>query len=248
MLLQFIVTAREVNPVARFESAISRLITCFLTLGLAAIALLGDYNHGQHFRGRVLVTSIMTGAQLLVLLGLVATILSVRRRPAVFSQDGKVIETQNNANLWARYTFQWCIEMFAKASKDTFGNSDLPALDHVTRSEGALAKFHNIIFKEDSLPLWARILWVFRTKFLFQWTAILISNLFDVAPTFVTLLLLQSLEERDDPTALDPMDWIYVVGIVTVAVASHIIDSRIDWLSASGMSNPRNHSATLIGA
>jgi hypothetical protein len=233
--LQLIVTAREVEFVTRFKSAISRVTTCVVIVVTAWVALLGDYGRSQSYSNRIFVTSILTSAQIAAALALFAAIFSVRRRPAVFRLDGKIVDRQMNVSLWSRYSFQWCVDILRNAGKDKFENEDLPAMDHVVRSEKATASFRNMVLKDDSLPLWVQIFWQFRWPLIWQWAAILFSNFFDVAPAFATLQLLQYLETRKDADDLDPMAWKYVIGIVVATVSSHLVDSRIMWLVMSGM-------------
>ena len=235
LLLQLFVTAREVEPVTRFKSAVSKLQTCFLIIALALVTLHGDYGQSQNYTDRVFVTSVLTGAQVIAALALMATIFCLKRRPAVFRPDHKAVDRQMTDSLWARYTFKWCQDTLKAAGKEKFENSDMPAMDHVVRSENATANFKRIVFKEDNLPLWAHIFWKFRYQFLFQWTGILFSNFFDVAPAFATLQLLRYLENRDDTDAIDPKAWKYVAGIVVATVSSRLVDSRIFWAAMAGM-------------
>jgi hypothetical protein len=224
-----------VEPVVRFKSVVSKLSTCTLIAVVACAALFGDYGRSHHTNSRVIITSIMTGAQMLALLILMATIFAVQRRPAVFSSDDRMIDRQMNVSLWSRYSFHWGIDVLAAAGKDELENSDLPAMDHTARSQSAMLRFQNMVLKDNSLPLWVQIVWEFRFQLIWQWLAILLSNFFDVAPAFATLQLLQYLETRNDSDDLDPTAWKYVIGIVVATISSHGIDSRIMWRATSGM-------------
>ena len=239
-------TAREVEPIVRFRSVVSKLTTCTLIVVVAWAALFGDYGRGHDLSSRVIVTSILTGAQILALLILMATIFTVQRRPAVFCSDDRIIDRQMNVSLWSRYSFQWCIDVLVTAGKDELENPDLPAMDHIARSESAMSRFQNMVLKENSLPLWVQIVWEFRFQLIWQWLAILLSNFFDVAPAFATLQLLQYLETRNDSDDLDPAAWKYVVGIVVATISHHGIDSRIMWRATSGMISSRTERAILI--
>jgi hypothetical protein len=226
---------RVVEPVARFRSAISRLTTCSLIVGISWLALYADYGRSQYVTSRILVTSILTGTQLLALLILMATIFAVQRRPTVFDADKKIVEQQMNGSLWSRYSFYWCTDILTIASKDGLENLDIPSMDYATRSKDVVSRFQNMVLKEDKLPLSVQIFWEFRGEFIWQWMAILLSNFFDVAPAFATLQLLRALESRKDVNDLDPTAWKYVVGIIVAASSSHMIDSRIYWRQLSRM-------------
>lgn len=224
--MQLINISRLVEPVTRFKAITARLTTCFLIAGLIFVTLIGD---------PILVTTILTSCQMGAILVLIATIFSVKRRPEIFRPDGRPVERQRNVNLWSRYSFHWGVDILAAAGKEKFENSDMPAMDHVVRSEDATARFRNIIIKEDSLPLWVQIFWAFSWALIVQWLGILLSNFFDVAPAFATLQLLQYLETRQDVDAIEPGAWKYVAGIVAATVSSLIVDSRLIWWVMTGM-------------
>lgn len=170
------------------------------------------------------------------ILALIVTIFSIRRRPVVFRPDGKLVDEQMNVSLFSRYSFHWCEDMITAAGKDKFGNEDVPAMDHVVRSENATERFNNIVIK-DTLPLWVQIFWAFRGELILQWLSILFSNFFDVAPAFATLQLLKYLETRTDPDGIEVGAWKYVVGIMAASISSHMVDSRIMWWAMSGKSD-----------
>jgi hypothetical protein len=176
------------------------------------------------------------------ILAIISTIFSINRRPVVFRPDGKVVDQQMNVSLWSRYSFHWCIDTLSAAGKDQFENSDIPAMDHIVRSENATENFKNIVIK-DSMPLWAQIFWAFRGPLILQWSSILFSNFFDVAPAFATLQLLKYLETRTDPNAIEPGAWKYVVGIVVATISTHLVDSRIMWWVMGGTFNCQNSCA-----
>jgi len=236
LLVQLIATAQELKPVTRFESATSRLRSCVLIAATACVAWFGDHGHGHQYSNRVFVTSVLAGAQIIAVLVLMAAIFAVKRHPTVFRQDTKVVDREMGANLWSRYSFQWCIETLTASSKDKFGSADLPALNHRIRSEITTASFKNMSLNREKIPLWLQIIWQFRGVLTWQWVMILISNFFDVAPAFATLQLLQYLESRKDIDDRDPMAWKYVLYIVVATASSHFIDSRIGWSRSTGLS------------
>jgi hypothetical protein len=226
LLLQLIDTSLQVAPLTRFKSAISRLTSCFLLVGIAWISLLGDAPE---------VTTILTSLQMASVIALIATIGSIKRRPVVFRPDGKIVDQQMTVSLWSRYSFEWCMDVLSAAAKE-IENSGIPAMDHVVRSESATERFNNIVIK-DTMPLWVQIFWAFRSQLILQWLSILFSNFFDVAPAFATLQLLKYLETRTDPDGIEPGSWKYVVGILVATTSSHMVDSRIMWWSMSGRLN-----------
>ncbi|KAL2065866.1 hypothetical protein VTL71DRAFT_3536 [Oculimacula yallundae] len=228
LILQFASISRLVDPVTRFRAILGRLWSCFLIAGLALATLLVDTNA---------ITKTLTSCQLASILVLVAAIFSVRRRPDVY-RNGRLVDRQWSISLWTKYSFYWGTPYLSAASKENFNNSDMPAMDHVVRSENATARFRNIVIKEDSLPLWIQISWAFRWELFLQWIAILFSNFFDVAPAFAVLQLLQYLESREEGSPLQSGAWMYVAGIVVSTTSSNIVDSRLIWWALTDIHIP----------
>ncbi|KAH6603669.1 P-loop containing nucleoside triphosphate hydrolase protein [Trichoderma cornu-damae] len=234
LLLQFLVTSREAAPVTSFKSAISSLWTCTWIICIASVVLHEHNGISYSFSDGLFITSVLTGAQIGAASVLMATIFCIQRRPVVFRPDGRPVDTQMTDSLWSRYSFNWGLGMLRAAGTEKFENSDLPAMDHITRSENATANFKRMIFKKDSLPLWAQITWKYRNQFIYQWAATLVTNFFDVAPAFANLQLLRYLENRTDLDVVDPFAWKYIVAIVVATISSRLVDSRVMW---SGMAD-----------
>ncbi|CZS91899.1 uncharacterized protein RAG0_02453 [Rhynchosporium agropyri] len=186
--MQFASICRLAEPVIRFEAITGRLWSCFPVAGLALVTLIDHCD---------IVTKTLISFQLGLVLVLIATILSVRRRPDVH-RDGRLVDRQWNVSLWAKYSFYWSESSLAATSRSDFHNSDMPAMDHVIRSEKTTARFRNIAIKEYSLPLWVQIAWAFSWELALQWIATLFSNSSDVAPAFASLQLLKYLETREE--------------------------------------------------
>jgi hypothetical protein len=224
-LLQLIDASVQPAPVVRFKATIAKLKSCFLLGGMIWVSLLGDADT---------VATTLTSIQMGAILGLVAAVASLRRRPKLFRSDGHIVDQEMNVNLWSRYTFQWCVDALAAASKERFENSDVPAISHYIKSEVVVERFKGIVLK-DNMPLWLQIFWAFKGALLVQWSAILFSNFFDVAPAFAVLQLLRYLETRTDPNAIEPGAWKYVLGIALATTSSHCVDSRIMWWAKASM-------------
>ncbi|KAL7803630.1 P-loop containing nucleoside triphosphate hydrolase protein [Trichoderma aethiopicum] len=245
LLLQLLVASREVAPIERFNSVTSTLWTSLFILCIASVELhvLNGLSHRDN--AGLLTASILTAAQIVAAIALMATICTIQRRPDVFRPDGRVVDSQKTLSLWARYSFEWGLGMLRAAGTEKFENSDMPAMDHVVRSENATANFKDIIFKPDRLPLWAHITWKYRYQFLFQWSATLFTNFFDVAPAFANLQLLRYLESRNNLDVIDPVAWIYVAAIVIATISSRMVDSRVMWSEMADIVIPLR--STLAG-
>lgn len=180
------------------------------------------------------VITVLTSLQMASVIGVITAVASLRRRPKLFRPDGHVVDQEMNVNLWSRYTFQWCADALKAASNEKFDNPDVPAISHDIKTELVVEQFKNIVIKDD-MPLWFQIFWAYKGALFLQWFSILLSNFSDVAPAFAVLQLLQYLETRTDPNALDPGAWKYVVGIALATTSSHCVDSRIMWWSKASM-------------
>ncbi|KAL7911960.1 P-loop containing nucleoside triphosphate hydrolase protein [Trichoderma velutinum] len=245
LLLQFLVASREVEPVTRFNSITSSLNTCWLIIGIAAVTLYGISNLWIPERDRHFVTSILLLVQIGAAAALIGTIFSIKRRPHVFGPDGRVVDSQNTSSLWSNYTFDWGMDVLRAAASEKFENSDLPTMDHNTRSENVTANFQDIIFEADRLPLWAHIMWKFKWRFVWMWGWLLFTNFFDVAPAFANLQLLRHLETREHFDIIDPVAWKWVAAIVAATISSRIVDSRVMWGTTSRIVVPMR--STLTG-
>ncbi|EHK17405.1 uncharacterized protein TRIVIDRAFT_43463 [Trichoderma virens Gv29-8] len=233
------------TPVARYDSATSSLKTCLLIIGIASVSLNAIGGLSSRIHNGLFVTSILIWVQIGAALALIATIASIKRRPDVYSPDGRVVDSQRTFSLWSRYSFDWGLDVLRAAGTEKFENSDLPSMDHMVRSENATANFKNIIFKSDRLPLWAHIMWKFRYRFLWMWAALLFTNFFDVAPAFANLQLLRHLETRENFDTIDPVAWKWVGAIVAATISSRLVDSRVMWSEMADIVVPLR--STLTG-
>ncbi|KAM0477071.1 hypothetical protein ACHAPX_006030 [Trichoderma viride] len=245
MLLQFIVASREVAPVARFNTAASSLYSCVSITAIASLNLYEVNGLDYGYRDGLFVTAILEGIQIAASLALFTTVWLIRRRPDVFRSNGKVVDSLFTGTLWERYSFSWSLGMLNAAGTEKFENSDMPSMDHVTRSENSTADFKRMIFQADKLPLWAQISWKYRWIFLYQWSMILFTNFFDVAPAFANLQLLRYLETRSDSGVIDPVAWKWVAAIVIATISSRLVDSRVMWSEMADMVIPLR--STLTG-
>lgn len=228
--MQFIETSREEEVVTRFQSAVARLPSCFLTIVLTSTIFLGEF---PHYPGDIVVTA-LNSAQVLASLALIVAIFTIQRRPDVFLPDGKIVERQFTASLLARYTFSWSSNLLDLAGARLIEITDLPAMDAHIRSKESTASFRSIALKDD-VSLWKLIFWSFWVQILIQWTLCILTAIFDVAPQFAMLKLLQHLEARKGLDVIDPEAWLCVLALFAATFGSTLIDSRIRWLMFSSV-------------
>ena len=232
MLLQLLDTALEVGIIVRFQRAVINLVSCCFIAVLAWSVLLGDLPEEPD----KFVLAACSLVQVVVAFGIISAIFLIQRRPDVF-KDGKIVERQYTGSLWERYTFSWSTNILDLAATKLIDIPDMPAADVTFRSSFVKRKFRDIALK-PTLRLWALILWAFWFELVWQYTTIAISTLFDVAPQFAMLRLLQYLEARQSFDSIDPRAWLWVGAMFAVTVGSTIIDFRIMWSMYSHVAIP----------
>ena len=224
MLLQLFDTALEADIISRFQRASYNLYSCCFITVLAWTPLLGPMPADP----QNIVLAACSVTQVVAAFGVLTAIFLIPRRPDVF-KDGKIVERQYTASLWERYTFSWSSGILDLAATKLIDIPDMPAPDISFRSSYVKAKFREIALRPN-LRLWALLLWAYWYELFWQYLLIAISTLFDVAPQFAMLKLLQFLEARQGFDAVDPQAWLWVAGMFAVTLGSTIIDFRIMWL------------------
>ncbi|KAG0652941.1 ATP-dependent bile acid permease [Hyphodiscus hymeniophilus] len=234
-------TALEEGIIIKFQRASYNLASCCFIAILAWMTLLGQMP-GEPDSTVLVVCSV---TQVVAVFTIATAIFLIERRPDVYRPDGRVVERQYQSSLWARYTFSWSSEILDLAATKLIDNDDMPAPDTSFRSNYIKAKFREISLK-PTLKLWALLLWTFWYPLAWQWSLIAISTLFDVAPQFAMLKLLQFLEARQGFDAIDPQAWLWVAAMFAVTVGSTIIDHRIFWLMMCDIAIPMRSILTAL--
>ena len=239
--MQLADTARVDDCVERFDRAYWNIYSAVLIAALGWAVLLGDLP--PYPENAVLGT--VTGLQILAaFLGCVG-LASIDRRPDVYRPDGTLVERQNKASLWARYTYSWSSNILDLAATKLIDITDMPTLDSHIRSEEAKDKFRAAPLK-PTVKLWILIFWNMKAHFFWQWFLITVSCFFDVAPQFTMLKLLRFLEGRQDFNPLDPKGWIWVGVMFVVTAGSTLIDYRIFWLMMTDICIPLRSILTAL--
>jgi hypothetical protein len=242
MLLQLLDTALETDINLKFQRGGYNVASCCFIAILAWTVLLGQMPRNPDD----IVLIVTTVAQVVAAFAVATALFFIERRPDVYRPDGQVVERQYKSSLWARYTFSWSSEILDLAATKLIDVADLPAPDTSFRSNVVKEQFRSIALK-PSLKLWALLLWTFWYPLFWQWFLIAVSTLFDVAPQFAMLKLLQFLEARQGFDAIDPQAWLWVGIMLAVTVGSTIIDHRIMWLMIADIAVPvRSILTTLL--
>lgn len=241
MLAQLADTARVDNCVERFNRAYWNAYSSVLIFGLGLAVLFRGVPTYPENAVLGCVTSLQILAALVVTCGLV----SIERRPDVYSPEGTFVERQFKASLWARYTYSWSSDILDLAATKLIDITDMPALDSHIRSKEAKDRFRDTSLK-PTVKLWILIFWNLQAEFYWQWFLITISCFFDVAPQYAMLELLRFLEDRQDFNALDPKGWVWVGVMFLVTVGSTLIDYRIFWHMMTDIAIPLRSILTAL--
>ncbi|PWY67926.1 ABC bile acid transporter [Aspergillus heteromorphus CBS 117.55] len=240
LFMQLVETCFQEGYTARFQSALWKQAPMVLIGAIACAALAG---HENYYGDQEVVTTALVILQLAHTLALVAVIWCVKRRPAVFRPDGRMVDSEMTGSLWVRYTFGWIAPLLAGGRKEELNEADLPGMNHRVRSKEVTDTFIAQAL-QDTTPLWVRIAWHFRGELARQWIGTLISNLGDLAPALANLQLLQYLETRGSADG-DMGAWKYVVTIALAMTWWSLGDSRLMWWGGAYIVPPLR--STLTG-
>jgi ABC-type multidrug transport system fused ATPase/permease subunit len=241
-LVQLVDTARVDDCIQRFNRAIWNLCSCSLLIALEWTVLLGDLP--PYPKNAILAGA--TGVQMIATIVVMCALASIERRPDIYRPDGTVVERQFKASLWARYSYSWSDDIIDLAALKPIDIADMPAPDSRLRSKETKEKFRDTSLK-PTVKLWILIFWNMQAHFYWQWFLITISCLFDVAPQFTLMKLLQFLENRQEFNRMDPQGWFWVGAMSLVTLGSTMIDCRIMWMMMADIALPlRSILTTLI--
>jgi hypothetical protein len=231
----------ETDVIVRFQRGAYDLASCFFIAVLALTVLLGQMPEEPD----KIVLLACTVAQVVAVFAVTTALMLVERRPDVFRADGRLVERQFQGSLVARYTFSWSVDILDLAATKNVDIADMPVANTTFRSSYVKTKFREISLK-PTLKLWALLVWAYWFQLAWQWTIITISTLFDVAPQFAMLRLLQFLEDRQGFDAIDPQAWLWVGAMFAVSVGSTLIDYRAMWLMYSDIAVPMRSVLTAL--
>ncbi|OHE96667.1 ABC transporter [Colletotrichum orchidophilum] len=169
-------------------------------------------------------------ASLALTVGLIVTSVTLPRRPDVYF-EGKVVDRLRTVPAYSRFTWGWCSGIIDMATKKKdLDASDLPKPDHWTRSEDAAASWKSYDFKPDS-NLWWSIIWAYRVPLFVQWSIAISKAFLNLAPSWITLQILETLQRRKPGEDLPADIWILVFWLGLVILADAWVEATMFWLS-----------------
>lgn len=116
---------------------------------------------------------------------------SVPRRPDVYS-DGTIVDQQYTVSLLSKISFSWNPFMFDIAKERQLETTDLPHLDHLTRSSNL---HHRFLAKNTQGRLWWKLLKFSWVELAQQWALVFVSAVLALFPQYMMYNLLQRLEQ-----------------------------------------------------
>ena len=128
---------------------------------------------------------------LLSSIGLSVSAVSIPRRPHVY-RDGRPVERHLTVSAIERVSYSWAGSLLRLAEKKRdLDATDLPALDHHTRSEDQSASWKS---HPAQTRLWRAMFRAYRDTLLQQWVLSAVKGVTNYAPHLFLLKLLETIE------------------------------------------------------
>jgi ABC-type multidrug transport system fused ATPase/permease subunit len=242
-LIQVLAAFRETQIVPRYRKGI---LTSFSFLFLAALAaiILSEENTHIDPPGNV-VLPVTSAIQIFSALAVFLGFSAIKRRPDVFTPEGKVVERQYTSSLWTKYSYDWSSDILDLSATKLVEFSDLPAMDSHRRAKDVKDTFQSIILK-PTVSLWLQIFWAWKWQLTVQAILCILSSAADVLPQIAMLKLLEYLEKRKESGIIDPKAWICVVLLFLATIVETVVDYRIGWLMWSDLGIPIRTTLTTL--
>jgi ABC-type multidrug transport system fused ATPase/permease subunit len=173
-------------------------------------------------------------------------LICIRRRPDVF-HNGRLVDRCYTDSLLKRMTWSWCNEILKVGlRKDDLDFQDLPGPSRVIRAKDTTLDWQGY---EQNKPLWRSIILSHRSRFVLQWTLMIIGSFLDLAPQWCVLNFLRILEHRASEGASENDAWPWVIGIALTMTAQSWTESFSAWISSAELCIPvRAQLSSLIYA
>ena len=155
--------------------------------------------------------------------------------------------------MYRRFTFAWARPLLDQARKSRcLEYSDLPVLDHATRSRTLKDRFStgSIPYSGKS-PLWKAVLWDHYAVFARQWVLAVMESVVMMLPPVCLYKVLSLLEQRslDKPTNDSPELWLWISCLAVSKLLHVMLDTCLQWLSFAVLATPiRSQLSALIFA
>lgn len=148
---------------------------------------------------------------LLSSIGLAVSAVSIPRRSQVY-RDGRPVERHLTVSAIERVTYSWAGSLLRLAAmKRDLDATDLPALDHHTRSEDQSASWRS---HPVQMRLWRAMFRAYRGTLSQQWVLAAVKGVTNYAPHLFLLKLLETIE-RGLVNGRWPLEaWFSVLGLV----------------------------------
>jgi len=159
-------------------------------------------------------------------LSIVLASLSVRRKPDLFTQDGRPVDAETSSSILSRCSMTWSRDAIRTAGK-TSGLGDTPALDHKTKSR---SQPH---FDGSSSTLLAQIVSLRTPIITKQWILTILRTFLTFGSPFCVLRLIASLE-----SGLGENRWTWLSGIALFSTCETVVHYHQNWIQWSEFGIP----------
>ncbi|KAH6687860.1 ATP-dependent bile acid permease [Plectosphaerella plurivora] len=206
----------------------------FSSLILGLVTLLQDPSNLVHLYKHNLPSFVLKIVNLVAVLSLFFTSVSLPRRPNVY-RNGRIVDRMFTDTAFSRYNWSWGTDLMAYAKKTGDLKTEDLARPNSHTSSADNAAIWNAKFKDTKMAshwsLWGRIIWYYRWSFSVQWFVALTRNFLAMAPFWVTLQILRALEIRQPGESLSVDIWVMVFWLGFTIAADAWVTTCLFWLS-----------------
>jgi ABC-type multidrug transport system fused ATPase/permease subunit len=226
---------QERHIVRRYQRGLFTLVSFFLIALLPGIILAGEDNRidcPSNVASNTAITVQIFSAIIVIL-----AFISIKRRPDVFTPEGKLVDRQNQSSLLTKCSLSWGLEILRRSAKEPIEISDLPAMGSHLRAKDVKKYFQSITINSKE-PLWLQISRVFRPQLIIQLCLCIVSVVADAIPQILLLQLLRYLEAREVSGVTDPKAQGIAGMIFLTTVCEITVDYSISWRMWSKLGFP----------
>ncbi|KAI0383463.1 P-loop containing nucleoside triphosphate hydrolase protein [Hypomontagnella monticulosa] len=233
LTFQAICIAASRSSVTSYDLGVCSFVSCIV---LAVVLAVQDNDIAALLLKRGAVANFtLRIAEVAVVICLAVASLSIPRRPDVF-HGGHIVDRLYTGSAWSRFNWSWPAHLLRLAAeKKDLDLTDLPRLDHFTRSKETTAYWES---RQFTGPLWLSVILAHKWTFALQWILTVLTAFLNLAPQYVVLRLLKLLERRESHERLGYEAWLWVLLIAVAVLAESWVEAYVYWLSWAQMCIP----------
>lgn len=210
-------------------SSLTLAISIALRDAFPAMAALTDPNV------EVRVYGILCLAQLAAALAAACSFAAFPRRPDVY-EDGHLVDQQHTLSLLSLFSYSWNRVIFDIPKGGQMNMSDIPMLDHSTRSRNLRDSF--FARRGKGSRLWRQLIKAYSRELVIQWLLTLVIAFLALFPQLVLFKFLERIESREDFNSADPGLFAWVFGLLLSQLLQVGVYNWLRWITNSRLDTP----------